>query len=204
MSYYDSLRFQFGMVPAEDRLRILRVESLRCVGMLHGEAAILQQTLAQSSELVATQDLMPSCHAILAQAICLRDVLDALVLPQQRHDRGMAELRPYDSLLAAITETARVEGVPLATALADPTHITISMQYPLCLEVTSRARRQCYLSLDAMQYQLDIAEWKDTKSVPTPQFLHQWVCPTLADVTRRINDWLIEQWSVDAIVQVYG
>jgi hypothetical protein len=133
MTFFDICRFQFGNIPAERKLMILRVESRRMFTSIQGHGALLSRAIEEQETLETSRDLRESCARIIENAEMVRDLIDALTKPDYREDRGLPELRPYDTLLDAVKDVAQRLALPLAQAFAEPSKVFVHSEYSLVL-----------------------------------------------------------------------
>ena len=113
MSNFDEFRFSFRESSAEQRLVILRSESHRYLPIIQGYAELLRRELEQLETSEKTAELKNWLSKVIDSAQTTRDLIDALTVPQSLEGRGLPELRPYESLLEAVRETAQKLSLPL-------------------------------------------------------------------------------------------
>lgn len=196
MSFFDSIRFQFGSLPAEERLSILRAESVPLLNSMQGYSALMCRLLAQAEPPAPPHDMAEYCSTLEHQARRLRDLIDACANPQYYKERGRPELRPYDSLLDAVKHTADKLAVPLRDALTDASQVFVHSLYPLVLCNEPEDHREAIVSLGATDYAVQLLEWTDERMfrvVATQPLV------SLDAVVRVISQWLIEHWTVEEI-----
>lgn len=196
MSYFDSIRFQFGTLPAEQKLRILRAESMCWLPTIQGYGRLLQYTVEQPDVSALTSEILPWCQALVQSAEMLRDLVDALTYPHHRTDRGMPELRLYANLLDAVKDTAHALALPLAPAIDDTTKVFVHSLYPLVLLDEPTYHREVSCSLETSQYVVQLLSWTSKQMFEVVLELRLMSLPAVAVV---ISSWLIEQRSLEDV-----
>ena len=198
MSFFDSIRFQFGSLPAEERLSILRAESVPLLSSIQGYSALMRHLLGQGEPLTPSRDMAAYCSTLASQAQRLRDLIDALANPQYCKERGSPELSPYDSLLDAVKHTADKLAVPLRDALTDASQVSVHSHYPLVLLNEPKYHREAIFSLGETDYEVQLLEWTDERMF---RVVAEQPLLSLDSVVRVISHWLIEHWTADEIAR---
>lgn len=198
MSYFDIIRFQFGTLSAEHKLSILRAESLPLLSIVQGYGTLFHHTLEQQDSAAFMNDLILWGDTIVDRAKMLRDLIDALTIPQHHEGRGIPELRPYDTLLEAIQRTADKLALPLAEAIEDPTKVFVHNLYPLVLLDEPRYHREVAFSLVESRYAVQLLSWTKEQIF---QVVHAVQLSSLDGVANVINQWLIEHRALEDITQ---
>ena len=90
----------------------------------------------------------------------LRNLLDALAAPHYREQLGLPALRPYDTLLDAVTETSKTLGLPLAEAIEND-ELDILGSYPLAIWDSPNPQREIVFELVESQYRVQLYSLAD-------------------------------------------
>jgi hypothetical protein len=196
MSYYDVIRFQFATLPAEQKLKVLRAESLRWLSSVQGHGLLLQKKLIHAQHAEGSDELLRSADAIIHNVTLLSDLIDGLIIPQQREERGSAELRPYESLLAAVKDAAHHATLSLYDVIDDATKVFIHSMYPLVLLDEPRYHREVSFFLEDSRYVVELLAWTEDRSF---RLISQMYPPSLMSVAALINQWIVEGWNIEAI-----
>ena len=200
MSDFDELRFSFRDATAEQRLAILRSESLRRLPIIQGFAELLRRALEQPVSDQKQEEMKEWISNVILSAQSLRDAIDVLTSMQAQAERGRPELQPYASLLDAIRDTAQRLALPLAEAVDDPEKIHIHNQYPLVLLDEPKYHREISLTLIGSGYAVDLLSFIENRMFRVE---HQIEVSTLDEVSIVINQWLVEQKTVDEMQMLY-
>src|SRR5688572_9003252 len=188
MSDFDALRFSFRDNSAEEKLAILRSASLHGLPILRGFTELVSRALEQPNALEKSEDVAGMLSKVIDTASDLRELIEALSSPENREERGRAELRPYECLLEAIRDTAQKLALPLVEAIDDSRRIFVHSQYPLVLLDEPKHHRELSFSLIKSGYSVDLLSFVDNRMF---QVEHQIFLSTLNDVAIVINQWLV-------------
>jgi hypothetical protein len=200
MSNFDEFRFSFRDSSAEQRLVILRSESHRYLPIILGYAELLRREFEQLEASEKSDELKNWLSKVIDSAQITRDLIDALTVPQSLEGRGLPELRPYESLLEAIRETAQKLSLPLAKAIDDTASILIHSQYPLVLLGEPKRHREIRFALVKSGYSVELLSLAENRMF---QVEYQVSLSTLNDVAIVINQWLLEQRTASEIQKAY-
>ena len=200
MPYYDEFRFSFGHLSPEQKLANLRPEALRILMRLQGYGALLLQVIKQPSSEERPEDLEEWCKQIVDGSSELRDLIEAFTWPHHKDGQlGLPELRPYDSLLDAVRETAHKLALPIASTIDDTSKVFLHSQYPLVLLDEPRYQREVMFSLVESDYSVQLLSWTDQRMFR----VEYEVSPSsLDEAVTIISHWLMEHWTTDEIKQV--
>jgi len=180
----------------------LRSEALQRLLIIQGFAQLLNQAFNQNE---VTKSDKPEEYKewvakILDYTQSLRVLLDAITSPQYREGIGLPELNPYENLLDAVRDTAQKLNLPLADAVNDETKIIVHSKYPLVLMDEPKFHREIRFHLANSKYVVTLLSWIDNR-----MFQEEYVISlsTLDNVTIVINQWLLEQRTLNEMKEIY-
>jgi hypothetical protein len=200
MSKFDEFRFSFRDRTAEQKLQILRSESLRELAVIQGHAELLRRSFEQSKTDEKSDDPDEWISRVICSAQVMRELLDALTLSKNREGLGLPELQPYESLVEAVRDRAQILALPLAAAIDDPSRIFIHSQFPLVLLDEPKYHREISFALVNSGYSVELLSFVENR---TFQIEYQVFVSTLDEVTTVINQWLLDQRTADEMRKVY-
>jgi hypothetical protein len=226
MEFYDDIRAQFFDVPAEEKLQILRSESMRRLGTVSGHAGLMLKILEERKPPELPDDFEKWCKNIIDGASEMRDLIDALtdarhrrIQQQERadherkfneemweHDQTrVPELQQYKSFTDAVKETAQKIG----SSLAGNTGKSIELHAPF--------HPSGYLEFDAGERRADVGtqsdghlhlgyvitlRWcSDKRNIKWQE--HKGLTKSLDEAVTVLDQWLIENWGLEQIKQLY-
>ncbi len=177
---------------------ILRIESRRMFTSIHGHGKLLSRAIEEQKTLETPRDLKEWCAQIVENAEMMRDLIDALSRPDYREDRGLPELRPYDTLLDAVMDAAQRLDLPLAQAFADPSKVFLHSEYPLVLLDLPNKQREITFDLVQSRYRIELLSLIDNRIFrPESEIWPE----SLIIVATVIDQWLLENRTADEIHQ---
>jgi hypothetical protein len=200
MSDFDELRFSFRDASAEQRLAILRSETFRRLPIILGFAELLRRAFEQPVSDQKHEEMKEWISKVIFSTQSLRDLIDVLTSMQDEVERGRPELQSYESLIDAIRDTAQKLALPLAEAVDDPEKILIHSQYPLVLLDEPKYHREISFTLLGLGYAVDLLSFVENRMFRVE---HQIVLSTLDEVSTVINQWLVEQRTLDEMQMLY-
>ena len=200
MSDFDVLRFSFRDNSAEEKLAILHSASLQGLPIVRGFTELVSRALEQPNALDKSEDIVGMLSKVINAASDLRDLIEVLSSPENREERGRAELRPYECLLDAIRDTAQKLALPLAEAIDNSKRIFVQSQYPLVLLDEPMHHRELSFSIIKSGYSVDLLSFVENRMF---QVEHQISLSTLNEVAVVINQWLLEQRTLHEMQRIY-
>jgi len=200
MSNFDEFRFSFRDKPAEQKLQILRSESLRELAIIQGFAELLRRSFEQSESNEKADEIQDWVFKVVESTKTMRELIDALTSFQNQNEHGLQELQPYESLVDAVREKAQKLSLPLAEAIDDVSKIYIHSQYPLVLLDEPKYHREISFALVKSRYSVELLSFSESRMF---QVEYQVFPPTLDDVVVISNQWLLEQRTLSEIQKIY-
>jgi hypothetical protein len=200
MSNFDAFRFSFRDKPAEQKLQILRAESLRELTVIQGYAELLRHAFEQSETNGELDEGRDWVSKIVESAKTVRELIDAVTSFQNQNEHGLSELQAYESLVDAIREKAQRLALPLAEAIDDGSKIFIHSHYPLVLADEPKRHRQIHFALTKSGYSVELLSLSESHMFRVE---YQVFSLTLDDVAIVINQWLLEQIALSEIQKRY-
>ena len=202
MTEFDEIRFSFRETPADQKLIVLRSETYQRLLIIKGFAELLRRGFDQpnGAKTEKIEEYKEWLSKIIDSTKSLQVMFDAIALPQYRETAGLPELRPYESLLDAVRETAQKLNLPLSEAIDDGTRITIRGKYPLVLMDEPKYHREISFQLANSKYVVTLLSWIDDCMFQEEHAIH---LSNLGDVATVINYWLLEQKALKEIQDSY-
>ena len=200
MSNFDEFRFSFRRRPAEQKLQILRSESLREWAVVKGYAELLRRAFEQSETIENPDEIKDWVSKIVESTKTMWELIDAVTSFQNQNEHGVSELQAYESLVDAVHEKAQKLALPLAEAIHDDSKIFIHSQYPLVLLDEPKYHRQISFALVKSSYSVELWSFSESRMF---QVECQVFPRTLDDVAIIVNQWLLEQRTLSEIQKVY-
>lgn len=196
MSTFDIIRFQFGNASAEQKLAILRVESLTLLGVIQGYSDLLIREVDDFSSINLPSELKEYSLIIKDTSRRLSELFEALTAPQYRERYGLPELKPYDTLLDALKQTAVTLKLPLAEALENNTLLTRD-DYPVVIWDSGEPQHQILFELLESQYRVQLLVAETAGKNQIFRVVKEAKPETLNEATEIIQRWLLDELSDD-------
>ncbi len=192
MSSFDILRFQFGNAPAEQRLANLRPEGLRLINPIKGYSELLVHELEKSIPQNVAPEIKDWSLIIRDKIKELEELFEAFTAPDYRERFGLPELKPYNTLLDAVKQTAVTLKLPIYQALVE-SELYIHSEYPLVIWDSPKPAHQIVWELVENQYRVQTYSIVSSESERLFTKDDEFWPSTLEEVATIIQHWYIDK-----------
>jgi len=183
MLIYDTFRFMFGNLSAEQRLQVLRPESKRYFSAIQGYTQLLQHRAEQGRINEDPDEIQLCLQKVIVNTTELKEIVLALT---GGHDSyGREELRPYTTLFEAIVAIAKIHQLAL-----DPSILIVHMHYPLVLRWDKNGEGQCRVELLENGYKLVLYKMEVRQQTSYWQESLVDEVSSLENVVEKLSSWL--------------
>lgn len=194
MSSFDIFRFQFGNASAEEKLAILRSESLVPLNVIQGYSDLLIREVDNISSTEVPPELKEYSLIIKDTSRKLSEYFEALTAPHFRERYGLAELKPYDTLLDALKQTAVTLKLPLAEALENNILHTRD-DYPVWIWDSGEPQHKIQIELLESQYRVRLLVSDTMGKNQIFRVVKEAKPKTLNEAIETIQRWLLDDLS---------
>jgi len=225
MNNYDKFRDLTINASTEEKLMIIRSESVRIVGFVSGYAALMLHILEEQTAPELPDDFKAWCKKVVEGAQEMRDLIDALTDPRHRTllqqeyanqkrqfdeeqwkntQARVPELGQYESFVQAIEQTAQALGFSLTENPTEKINIDTPFYPNGFLDLRGRERRASIGAQFSQQdgrihigYTVTLKWCSDKRNITWQE--HRGCIQSLMDAVTTLSRWLVEDWDLERI-----
>ena len=229
MNNYDKFRDLTINASAEEKLMIIRSESVRIVGFVSGYAALMLHILEERTAPELPDDFRVWCKKVVEGAQEMRDLIDALTDPRHRAllqqeyanqkrqfdeqnwkdlQARVPELGQYESFVQAIEQTAQSLGFSLTENPTEKININTPFYPNGFLDLRGRERRASIGAQFSQQderihigYTVTLKWCSDERNITWQE--HRGLTQSLTEAVTMLSRWLVEYWDMEKIEEEY-
>ena len=194
MSLFDMIRFQAGNASPEQKLAFLRPETFRLLNFIKGYATLIEHDVGKLANSDITSELKEDSLNLKKYSEELSELIAAITAPEYREKYGLAELKPYDTLLDALKETAVTLKLPLAKALENNILHT-GEDYPVVVWDSGEPQHKIQFELLESQYHVRLLVSDTVEKMQIFRVVKEGKPKTLNEATEIIQRWLLDELS---------
>ncbi len=229
MEPYDRFREKFTSASAEEKLMIIRSESMRILGLVVGYATLMHQIVEERTPSEFPDDFKDWCKKVADGSHEMRDLIDALTDPRHRtlleQERAnqkrrfneeqwkytqarVPELQQYESFAQAVEQTAEKLGLSLTEGPTEKIEVDAPFHPDGYLAFSTRERRADigaqFSQRDGrvhLGYVITLQWCSDKRNLKWQE--HEGLTQSLAEAVIALSRWLVENWDLERIKQEY-
>lgn len=194
MSLFDMIRFQARNVPPEQKLAFLRPEAFRLLNFIEGYATLIEHDVGKLANSDITSELKEDSLNLKKYSEELSELIAAITAPEYREKYGLPELKPYDTLLDALKQTAVTLKLSLAEALENNILRTRD-DYPVVIWDSGEPQHKIIFELFESQYHVQLLVSDTVGKIEIFRVVKEAQPETLNEATEIIQRWLLDELS---------